>query len=40
MNKKESEGCGNCKHREGCKIDNIYKCFLYEKVDDEKEEDV
>ena len=24
------ESCGNCKHRKQCKIDNIYKCFLWE----------
>ena len=35
MPKLSVEGCGNCKHREGCKIDNIYKCFFYEREDEE-----
>jgi hypothetical protein len=30
-------GCGNCKHREKCKIDNIYKCFNWELEDDYNE---
>ncbi len=25
------EGCGNCAKRKDCKIDNIYKCSVYEK---------
>ncbi len=26
------EGCGNCKYRKGCTIDNIYKCFKFERM--------
>ena len=31
-------GCGNCKKRKGCKIDNIYKCFNWEEDEDHDDE--